>query len=410
RSNAIRDFNSAVAVAPDYPDAWREMGRAEMFHRDYAAADTAFHKYLALQPNDHLAYLNMSWALYQEKKFSEDADLLERRIAAARDDGDAHNRLGLAYLELHQPERAVPALEQAVNLLPKYAFAQYTLGRAYLETHQNDKAASAFQRAVVLDDSDSRLNDAAYLLASHDSSLDIAEGWATRAVNVVEVELNGITLDSTQPQSSTLAGKAAMYWDTLGWIKFQKGELPVAEKYVFAALQLADDSTIAYHLGRIYEAQGHNDKAIELYSETLAIAKADTDKTDDEKDAAIRLASLLGGQALVQQRVEQSRVTEHDFRTIQIPNSAGVQGIGQYSLLIGPDSKALDIQSLIPDDALAGLTDALRATVMPQSFPDAAITKIPRIGTLVCATAAQPCTFTLLSSTAASRMLPSASQ
>ncbi|MGC1127982.1 MAG: DUF3857 domain-containing protein [Candidatus Acidiferrales bacterium] len=409
-ANAIHDFESALKIAPEFPDAWREMGRAEMYHRDYVAAGTAFRKYLELAPDNRLAYLNMAWALYEQKKFTEEVDLLTKRVAGVPDDGDAYARLGAAYLALHQPERAVPALEQAVNLLPKYAFAQYTLGRAYLETHQNDKAASAFQRAVVLDDSDSRLNDAAYLLASHDSSLDIAEGWATRAVNVVEVELNGITLDSTQPQSSTLAGKAAMYWDTLGWIKFQKGELPVAEKYVFAALQLADDSTIAYHLGRIYEAQGHNDKAIELYSETLAIAKADTDKTDDEKDAAIRLASLLGGQALVQQRVEQSRVTEHDFRTIQIPNSAGVQGIGQYSLLIGPDSKALDIQSLIPDDALAGLTDALRATVMPQSFPDAAITKIPRIGTLVCATAAQPCTFTLLSSTAASRMLPSASQ
>ena len=48
--------------------------------------------------------------------------------------------------------------------------------------------------------------------------------------------------------------KLAHYWDTMGWIKFQQDKMEDAEKYLFAAWQVADDPTIGMHLGRVYEA------------------------------------------------------------------------------------------------------------------------------------------------------------
>ena len=43
---------------------------------------------------------------------------------------------------------------------------------------------------------------------------------------------------------------------------------------------------------------------------------------------------------------------------------------------------------------------------MPQSFPDTTLKKLPRLGTLACAVADQPCNFTLLSAYWGSRFAP----
>ena len=59
--------------------------------------------------------------------------------------------------------------------------------------------------------------------------------------------------------------KVGQYWDTTGWIKFEQGKLKDAEKYVLAAWEVADDLTIGMHLGRIYEAQGRRNDAVDMY-------------------------------------------------------------------------------------------------------------------------------------------------
>ena len=55
--------------------------------------------------------------------------------------------------------------------------------------------------------------------------------------------------------------KLAMNWDTLGWIKFQIGDVENAEKYVVASWQLVQDPTVGVHLVEIYEKQGKRQQA-----------------------------------------------------------------------------------------------------------------------------------------------------
>ena len=44
-ANAIEAFGSAAKADPQYPDAWRELGRAHMYARRYQDAEAAFRKY-----------------------------------------------------------------------------------------------------------------------------------------------------------------------------------------------------------------------------------------------------------------------------------------------------------------------------------------------------------------------------
>jgi tetratricopeptide (TPR) repeat protein len=221
-ANAIEAFESAVKADPQYPEAWRELGRAHMYARQYPDAEAAFRKYLELAADDHLAYLNMAWVLYTEKKYELEEDLLVKRIAVAPKDGDALFRLGTAYLALHQPEQAVPVLERSTVQFPKYAAARLALGRAYLETHQDDLAVETFHKVLDLDDGENMLNSVAYGLAEHASNLDVAENWSRLSIGVVEKELNATSLSNVQSQTWASVLKLAHYWDTMGWIKPEK--------------------------------------------------------------------------------------------------------------------------------------------------------------------------------------------
>ena len=406
-ANAIEKYQSAVKLNPQYADAWRELGREQMLERNYPDAENSFRQYLVLAPDDSRAYLNMAWALYTEKKFAEDIELLEKRIVKAPRDGDAHTRLGAAYLAMHQPERAIPELERGASLFPKYEYARFTLARAYLEAHEDSKAASAFEEAVAIDGSDSVLNSAAYQLADHGAFLDLAEPWAVRAVSSVETELNQTTLRTPASRTTPFVSRLGAYWDTLGWIKFQKGDLASAEKYISAAWMLRDDTTVSAHLGRVFEAQKRKSDAIEAYAEALFLVPTTREANDDEKDARKRLAGLLGGEAEIEGRIKEARTRMRARASISIANPDGVQGIAQYLLLIGPDAKLVDIDAMMPDDPLSPLTEALRSSKMPLTFADSTLQKLPRIGTLACAGGGKTCTLTLMTEGAGSRVLPS---
>ena len=56
------------------------------------------------------------------------------------------------------------------------------------------------------------------------------------------------------------------YWDTLGWIEFDEGNLDKAQKYVAAAWELGHHGEVGDHLGQIYEKRGEKDLALRTYA------------------------------------------------------------------------------------------------------------------------------------------------
>lgn len=103
--------------------------------------------------------------------------------------------------------------------------------------------------------------------------------------------------------------------------------------------------------------------------------------------------------------MKEDRAKRANQRAVSVPNSAAQQGIAQYRVMIGPSSTVVDIEPLGTDDPLANLIAEVRGAKMPQALPDATITRLPRVGTLACANPEQPCTFTLLTTESASRLI-----
>lgn len=79
-------------------------------------------------------------------------------------------------------------------------------------------------------DSESNLNNAAYLLAAHDAFLDLAENWSERSIEIVEKELNNSAISNVQSSTWALVSRLSHYWDTLGWTMFRQGKTDAAQK------------------------------------------------------------------------------------------------------------------------------------------------------------------------------------
>jgi tetratricopeptide (TPR) repeat protein len=409
--NAEQKLQAVITLDTGDKSSWNELGRARMYLRKYDAAEMAFRKLMEIAPDDQLSNAGMAWVLTAEKKYDEAAQVLEKRITTAPEDGDAHRRLGLVYMLTKRYDKAVRELEKATALLPRNASAHFLLGRAYLKTHHFDKGAKEFEAGLAIETNDVNLNEAAYELALEKTKLDLAESWAVRAVHDMEVELNQAEVTNLAPRTMTFTLRAGMYWDTLGWIKFQKEDYATAEKYVKAAWQLTDSTTEGYHLGRIYETLKRKDEAIEAYAQTLALAAisrtARSEPSDDEKAARIRLAALLSNDSAVDARVAQSRAILKERRSVVIENTAKAEGMAEYVGVAGADGKIIDLRPSNLQNQLEELTGAIRSAAVPFSFPDLEIARLPFSGVVACRRADAPCKLSIMSAGTASNTLMS---
>jgi len=113
---ALPDYNQALALNPNYPEALNGRGHVyyDKFQTDLAVAD--FTKAIQLDPQE-----------------------------ADNFDGRAN-----AYLDLHKPDLAIADANQAISLSPDFAQAYGTRGSVYMMLQDYVRAAPDFEQAIKL--------------------------------------------------------------------------------------------------------------------------------------------------------------------------------------------------------------------------------------------------------------------
>lgn len=174
----------AAALAPDAPRLQQEVADLNLLLDQPKAAEAAYRRVLAAQPDSVAAHSGLGAALDAEGRRTE--ALQEHQTALKLDPGNslARGRLAAHYLEIGQLAEAKPLVSQglgntpedgqlyirlselllyrqdligaqqsarqAVRLLPGSALALYQLGRVYLEQGRTVQAQIAFRQALVL--------------------------------------------------------------------------------------------------------------------------------------------------------------------------------------------------------------------------------------------------------------------
>ncbi len=384
-----------IQKEPKHKLARRQLAWALYGQRKYDAAIDTLLEQTKLNPFDDYAFNLLGQVYWQQQKYSEAEGAFRKQLEISPLDKSGHSNLGRLLVEWRKYKDAVPELESAISLNPDDENLYLALGRAYLNLGQTLKGTESFDKAVKIAAGPPVWNDAAYFMAVSNVALDRAQQYAESAVtemstNLRNVELESLTLDDLQDMDTLAA-----YWDTLGWVHFQKGNLDVAEKFIKAAWFLAQHSEVGYHLGQIEEKRGRKEAATQAYSLGIVGMRPVPDASDSFK--------RLMGREQSKEEWQNAVSALNAVRTIKLgavgKNLKETSESQFYVVLVpGParNAQVSEVKFIRGDEKLKALSSALKAANFNFAFPGDATTKVFRRGTLFCKSASGDCTFILM--------------
>jgi Flp pilus assembly protein TadD len=386
----------AVEKEPKHKTVRRDLGMVLAQQHKFDEAIAVLREQVKINPFEDYAYNMLGRVYWQKQDYANAEEAFRKQIEITPLDQTAHASLGEIMVETRKYKEAVPELERAITLTPDNEMLHVNIGRAYLALGETKKASESFDEALKLSRTPLILNNIAYNLALHAAQLDKALQYAesavtTTATDLRNLEAGNLTLDDLNDVSALVA-----YWDTLGWVYFQRGDLDTAEKYVRAAWLVAQQSEVGHHLGAIIEKRGNKDDAIRLYAQGAVAPYV----RPEARESLLKLVKPDTIEALLLTAKKELPA----YQTLTLPQlvpdlKAPIEG--EFYLLIAPDSsrnaQVVDVKFIKGDDNLKRLTPQLKSIKYPLVFPDASPTKLVRRGTLRCDAKPGACTFTMIS-------------
>jgi tetratricopeptide (TPR) repeat protein len=160
--------------------------------------------------------------------------------------------LGLVYLGLNNPKRAIRAYRKAIRLTPQDAERWSSLGYTYLVQGRTDAARSAFRKAIKFNPQD----------ATPWAGLGQAYRMLDRTKDAIHAYRKAVQF---APQDTE-------HWNNLGSLYIETGQIQDALEACNKAAKLAPQNVLPWNnLGLIYRILGHFSDAIIAYQQSLAL-------------------------------------------------------------------------------------------------------------------------------------------
>ncbi|MGB8369652.1 MAG: tetratricopeptide repeat protein, partial [Limisphaerales bacterium] len=139
-NEAIRQFQEALRLKPDYAEAHNNLGIALNYEGQFDEAIAQYQEALRLKPHDTKALYNLGIALSNEGRLDEAAARDQEVLKLTPGYVEAHNNLGVVLIKKGQLDEAINQFREALRLDPDYVEA-----RSNLITVLNVKDASERQ-------------------------------------------------------------------------------------------------------------------------------------------------------------------------------------------------------------------------------------------------------------------------
>src|SRR5689334_1750741 len=388
-------FRRVLEKDPKHKTVRRNLGYVLSEQRKYAEAIAVLQEQTKINPFEDYAYNLLGRVYWQQQDYANAEQSFRKQLEVTPLSADAHANLGEMLVEWRKYKEAVPELEQAISLKPDDEDLQVSLGRAYLNLNETAKAMKACEEALKIDRSPATLNDIAQFLSLNKVQLDKALQYAESAVTSVasglrNVELNSLKLDDLEEVSSLSA-----YWDTLGWVYFQNGDLDAAERYVRAAWALEQHSEVAHHMGMIAEKRGRKEDAIRYYAQGVVADRV----VPEARESLLKLTSVVA----VDKLLATAKTELPLYNKIEVgPWGPEVKEMveAEVYVVFTPDAsrnaQVSEVKFIKGAESLKSSLMKLKTLKYPLVFPDSSPTKVVRRGTVVCPKAG-PCTLTFIS-------------
>ena len=236
-NETIREFQAALWINPDDPDAHTNLGRV---YGQLGRLDEAVRQYqaaLRVDPDHVLAHTNLAAVYGKLGRLEEGIREFEAALHIDPNHADAHANLGIAYSQQGRLDEAIREFQAVLRIQPDYAEAHYHLGTIYSERLLVDDAIREYQSAL---DSDPAHTEAHCGLGK----LYYVQG---RLVDAIGEFVAVLSIKPDHAEAHTALGLAYQY----------QGRLDEAVREYEATLALnPNDGETHYMLGGIYADLG----------------------------------------------------------------------------------------------------------------------------------------------------------
>ncbi|MFT3813368.1 MAG: tetratricopeptide repeat protein [Acidovorax sp.] len=146
--DALRAYDRAIALRPDYVDAYLSRCNALLRLQRPAEALANCERTLALAPTLGLAHFNHGVVLEGLGRTEEALQSYRQAVQCEPGAAHAHFNLGYLYLCMNRCADAVACMNQVLALEPQNAEALVQRGQAYLALKQDEQAFASFNQAL----------------------------------------------------------------------------------------------------------------------------------------------------------------------------------------------------------------------------------------------------------------------
>ncbi|HTV07164.1 MAG TPA: DUF3857 domain-containing protein [Acidobacteriaceae bacterium] len=390
--DARTNLEQAEQLNPRQPGLWSEFAYLEMMSNNLDQAIADLRKEVTYHPESTQAWQQMWSIQYRLKRYDDAVQTLRDELKALPGNPDAESQLGYLLILQKKYDEAASLYEAAVKQVPDNRDMRIQAGRAELLAGRKDAALANLQQALKGTTDPGILNDASYEMADFNFDLPTAESSTKQALDTLDKETQQISLGNLSADDLAHVNLLTAAWDTMGWVYFREGKLPLAESYVSAAWNTSQAAEVGGHLAQIYEKQGKYQQAVD--TDALALAAATLTPDPSGNDALTTLMQRMKAKGFNPPPGDAGEKLGK-LRTYSVPRPSGVEGSADFFVLLSPD-KVEDVQFIHGDQQLRTQADAIKKVAFAGQFPKDSTARLVRRGILFCSPASSVCQFTLL--------------
>jgi superkiller protein 3 len=154
---ALEAFELAIQENPLLVSAYLGAGDSHEKLGENIQAERRFGEAARIEPGNFIAQYRHARILQKLARFEESIRAYLRALALRPNDFDANNNLGMAYLQVGEPNAALTFSRKAVEIKPDDGGARTNLGVVYSSLNQHENAVVELQQAAELTEPNAKL-------------------------------------------------------------------------------------------------------------------------------------------------------------------------------------------------------------------------------------------------------------
>jgi protein O-GlcNAc transferase len=249
RDEAIENYEKAIAIKPDWAEAYANIGSARSQQGDHDAAIAYYQKAVAYKPELEVLHFNLGNSFLHQGKYEEAIANYQNTLKIKPDWPEVHANIGSAFSMLGQLEEATVSYQQALVFKPNWAEVYCRIGHI----QKQDKPLEAivnFQKAIECNPKFSEAHQQLCDLLSHSTNLagarNVADNYCANCGDVAPV-MSGTAYVFSYLQSG-VSKQAIQKLEEIEELSYEKSESfsPMELKllyeiFLFAVSHLRDD-------------------------------------------------------------------------------------------------------------------------------------------------------------------------